>query len=260
MTESTDIEWFFLALALIWVILVAAHYIRHTSTLLSYLFLPGSVIAGLAALCVGPDGLSSRSPVALVPSSYRPLTPWRSVPSPPPLPGPPGRLAGPARPARPRGPRGVAPGDRCLAAPPVGPRSRLPGGAPPPERRFPPPGRPGAPWRPRPGVAPPGPSPPPPPPPPSASLAAWSRRRAVSAWLSYWAPPPSLRVLGYSPPCRRPRRVAPAPASSPVFLPPRRHPWLSRHRQPPVRRSFFAGARHPGSAVTAACASARLGC
>ncbi len=54
-----DIEWIFLGLALIWVLLVAAHYVRRTSTLLSYLFLPGSIIAGLAALFVGPDVLGA---------------------------------------------------------------------------------------------------------------------------------------------------------------------------------------------------------
>lgn len=54
-----DIEWLFLGLALVWVLLVAAHYIRRTSTLLSYLFLPGSIIAGLAALFVGPDVLGA---------------------------------------------------------------------------------------------------------------------------------------------------------------------------------------------------------
>jgi len=54
-----NIEWFFLALALIWVLLIAAHYIRRTSRLLSSLFLPGSIIAGIAALLIGPDGLGA---------------------------------------------------------------------------------------------------------------------------------------------------------------------------------------------------------
>lgn len=64
-----DIEWFFLSLALIWVLLVAAHYIRRTSTLLSYLFLPGSVIAGLATLCVGPDALGAITRLAFGPDA-----------------------------------------------------------------------------------------------------------------------------------------------------------------------------------------------
>jgi ESS family glutamate:Na+ symporter len=59
-----DVEWFFLALALIWVLLIAAHYVRRTSRILSSLFLPGSIIAGLAALLMGPDGLG-----AIIPSS-----------------------------------------------------------------------------------------------------------------------------------------------------------------------------------------------
>lgn len=59
MIEPIDLEHVFLSLALIWVLLVAANYIRRTSTLLSYLFLPGSVIAGLAALAVGPDTLGA---------------------------------------------------------------------------------------------------------------------------------------------------------------------------------------------------------
>ncbi len=52
-----DVEWFFLALALIWVLLIGAHYIRRNSATLSSLFLPGSIIAGLVALLLGPDGL-----------------------------------------------------------------------------------------------------------------------------------------------------------------------------------------------------------
>ena len=64
-----DIEWFFLGLALIWVLLVAAHYIRRTSTLLSYLFLPGSIIAGLAALLVGPDVLGAMTRLAFGPDA-----------------------------------------------------------------------------------------------------------------------------------------------------------------------------------------------
>ena len=64
-----DIEWFFLGLALIWVLLVAAHYVRRTSTLLSYLFLPGSIIAGLAALLVGPDVLGAMARLAFGPEA-----------------------------------------------------------------------------------------------------------------------------------------------------------------------------------------------
>ncbi|MEQ8196080.1 MAG: hypothetical protein RIB59_16485 [Rhodospirillales bacterium] len=62
-----DLEWFFLTLALTWVLLVAANYIRRSSTLLSYLFLPGSIIAGLAALCAGPDVLGATTRAAIGP-------------------------------------------------------------------------------------------------------------------------------------------------------------------------------------------------
>ncbi len=65
----TDIEWFFLGLVLIWVLLVAAHYIRRTSTLLSYLFLPGSIIAGLAALFAGPDALGAMTSLVFGPDA-----------------------------------------------------------------------------------------------------------------------------------------------------------------------------------------------
>lgn len=54
-----DVEWFFMALALIWVLLIAAQYIRRESKILSSLFLPGSIIAGLVALLAGPDGLGT---------------------------------------------------------------------------------------------------------------------------------------------------------------------------------------------------------
>lgn len=69
MTELVDIEGFFLALTLIWVFLVAANYIRRTSKFLSYLFLPGSVIAGLAALAVGPDTLGAGVRLTLGPDA-----------------------------------------------------------------------------------------------------------------------------------------------------------------------------------------------
>ncbi|MEP0069054.1 sodium:glutamate symporter [Pyruvatibacter sp.] len=54
-----DVEWFFMALTLIWVLLIAAQYVRRKSQILSSLFLPGSIIAGLAALVAGPDGLGT---------------------------------------------------------------------------------------------------------------------------------------------------------------------------------------------------------
>lgn len=56
---------FFLALALIWVLLFAAHYVRRKSKILSYLFLPGSVIAGIVALGAGPDVLGQLAPLIL---------------------------------------------------------------------------------------------------------------------------------------------------------------------------------------------------
>jgi ESS family glutamate:Na+ symporter len=56
-----DVEWFFMSLALIWVLLIAAQYVRRKSKILSSLFLPGSIIAGMAALLMGPDGLDAAS-------------------------------------------------------------------------------------------------------------------------------------------------------------------------------------------------------
>ncbi len=50
-----NVEWYFLALATIWVLLVGAHYARRNSQALSKLFLPGSIIAGFVALIAGPD-------------------------------------------------------------------------------------------------------------------------------------------------------------------------------------------------------------
>lgn len=52
---------FFLALALIWVLLIVAQYVRRRSKILSSLFLPGSIIAGLCALLARPDGLGAVS-------------------------------------------------------------------------------------------------------------------------------------------------------------------------------------------------------
>lgn len=83
-----DVEAFFLALALIWVLLVGAHYIRRNSHLLSYLFLPGSVIAGIAALLAGPEVLGALVTASsghdavlsggLVPASIGDV--WRALP------------------------------------------------------------------------------------------------------------------------------------------------------------------------------------
>ena len=83
-----DVEAFFLALALIWVLLVGSHYIRRNSNLLSYLFLPGSVIAGIVALLAGPEVLgalvtaSAGSDAALsgglIPASIGEV--WRTLP------------------------------------------------------------------------------------------------------------------------------------------------------------------------------------
>ncbi len=55
----SDIQWFFLGLVSIWVLLVAAHYVRRASRFLSSLFLPGSIIAGFVALFIGPDGVGA---------------------------------------------------------------------------------------------------------------------------------------------------------------------------------------------------------
>jgi len=57
----SDMQWLFFSLVLIWGILVVAHYVRKKSSLLARLFLPGSIVAGVLTLLLGPDVLGKIS-------------------------------------------------------------------------------------------------------------------------------------------------------------------------------------------------------
>jgi ESS family glutamate:Na+ symporter len=84
----SDLEWLFFSLVLIWGILVVAHYIRKTSKLLAKLFLPGSIVAGVLALLLGPDILGNVVTIiapqdlllakGLIPEQV--LTAWEALP------------------------------------------------------------------------------------------------------------------------------------------------------------------------------------
>lgn len=61
----SDLEWLFFSLVLIWGILVVAHYTRQRTKLFARLFLPGSIIAGVLALLLGPDVLGKIASITI---------------------------------------------------------------------------------------------------------------------------------------------------------------------------------------------------
>lgn len=65
-----EMEWMFFSLVLIWGILVLAHYVRKKSQTLARLFLPGSIIAGVLTLLLGPDVLGKVASNTLAEDSF----------------------------------------------------------------------------------------------------------------------------------------------------------------------------------------------